>query len=59
MDEGLVEYFEEAAKELIVEVGAEKALALALAQISGIKTPPRNYSIQTNIQGYMTYAFSG
>ena len=49
MDEGLVEYFEEATKELIVEVGAEKALALALAQISGIKTPPRNYSIQTNI----------
>lgn len=57
MDEGLVDYFDEAAKELIAELGAEKALALALANISGIKGKPQECSIQNKTPGFMTYLF--
>ena len=58
IDTGVIEYFLDAAKEFISEVGAEKALALALAQINGTTHKEPEISAQTKQQGLVTFVFS-
>ena len=58
IDEGVADYFEDAAKELIAEKGAEKALALAIAQLTGMKSKIQEFSMQTQSPGFLSYIFS-
>jgi hypothetical protein len=39
-------------------MGAEKALALAIAEISGVKSKPQECSVQTKAPGFVTFIFS-
>jgi hypothetical protein len=61
VDEDVVEYFQKTASQLIKQMGAEKALCLALAEIGGItkklKSTTFNCSIQDKSKGYLTYLF--
>jgi hypothetical protein len=46
------------ARELIAEKGAEKALALALAELTGVKNRVQEVSMQTKSPGFISYIFS-
>lgn len=46
------------AKELIAEKGAERALALAIAEMAGMRTRIQEVSMQTKSPGFVSYIFS-
>lgn len=57
IDENVLDYFEWLAGEMIYEVGAEKALARALAYITGIKQRIPCQSVMNKIPNMITYKF--
>lgn len=58
MDDEIADYFEDMAKELIAEKGAKRALALAIAEIAGMRTRIQEVSMQTKSPGFVSYIFS-
>ena len=55
VEDGVLQYFNEIAAEMIEEEGAEKALSKALAFISGNTKKISQRSILCSIEGYITY----
>lgn len=57
IDENVLDYFEWLAGEMIYEVGAEKALARALASITGVTKRIQCTSVMTKQPNMITYKF--
>lgn len=55
VEDGVLEYFNDIAEEMIEEVGATRALSKALAFISGNTKKISQRSILCSIEGYITY----
>jgi len=57
VDDQVFKYFDEHAKKLIKEMGAEEALCAALAVITGHTKPLRSRSLLSNSEGFETFQF--
>jgi ATP-dependent RNA helicase DDX21 len=58
VDPTMIELFEDKASELLAEMDATKALAAALACITGHSKPPRRTSLMSGVPDYVTVQFT-